>query len=356
MITILTTLLTTIIVLSVLILVHELGHFFMAKLFRIRVDRFSIGLPPRLIGKKVGETDYCISAVPFGGYVKMAGMVDESFDKKQIEKEPKPWEFRSKPWGQRFLVLLTGSVMNLLLAYGIFAAATLIQGVAEVKSTFIGKVIEGRPAERAGLKANDRIIRLNRKSIQNWNQLTQIVHASPGIPLLFEWMRGDSVLSATITPVKEKEDIREVGLVGIMPQYEMKKVGLFHSLRKAGEDSYYFVKLIIVYIYKLIIGSESFKSIGGVISIYKIVGDSSKYGLSGLFLFMAFFSLSLGILNLLPFPVLDGGYILMLCIEGIMRREIPLKVKIIVLQVGWVLLIGLMLLAVRNDILRFFNK
>jgi regulator of sigma E protease len=350
------TVLATIFVLSVLVFIHELGHFLTAKLFKIRVERFSIGYPPRLLGKKVGDTDYCISAIPFGGYVKISGMVDESMDKKQLEQPAQPWEFRAKPRIQRFAVVVAGSVMNLLLAFGIFVAATWIQGVAVPEGTVLGQVFEGKPAALAGLKPKDRIVRVDGKEVVSWDELTQKVHSSADKPLRFEWKRGDSLLSATITPVRDKivsnGDLRDAGLIGILPQYEIKKVGFFRSVGAGSTNFYYLAKLVLNSVAHLITGKESLKSLAGPVFIAKMAGESARSGIGVLFEFMALLSLNLGILNLLPFPVLDGGHVLILLIEAVIRRELPIKAKMFVQQVGMILLIGLMLVAVYNDVLR----
>lgn len=254
------TLLATVFVLSVLVFIHELGHFLTAKLFKIRVERFSMGYPPRLFGKKLGETDYCISAIPFGGYVKIAGMVDESMDSKQLESPPQPWEFRSKPRFQRFVVVAAGSIMNLLLALAIFSAATWIQGLPKPQGTILGQVFEGRPAAKAGLKPGDRIVRVEGKEMSAWDQLTDVVHSSPNKSLRFEWKRGDSLLSASITPLPEKivdkGDLHEAGLIGITPQYEMQKVGFFRSIGYGSTTCYYLAKLVLTSVGHLVTGKE----------------------------------------------------------------------------------------------------
>jgi regulator of sigma E protease len=350
------TVLATIFVLSALVFIHELGHFLTAKLFKIRVERFSIGYPPRLLGKKLGDTDYCISAIPFGGYVKISGMVDESLDKKQLEQPAQPWEFRAKPRIQRLAVVFAGSFMNLVLALAIFIGATWIQGIPEPDGTILGQVLEGKPAALAGLKLKDRIVRIDGKEIVSWDQLTETVHSSANKPLNFEWKRGDTLLCATITPIKDKVvsngDLRDAGLIGILPQYSIKKVGLLGSVRAGSKSFYYLTKLVLNSVVHLITGKESLKSLAGPVFIAKMAGESAKSGIGTLFEFMALLSLNLGILNLLPFPVLDGGHILVLFIEAVIRRELPIKVKMFVQQFGMVLLIGLMLLAIYNDVLR----
>jgi regulator of sigma E protease len=354
-----TTLLATVFVLGVLVFVHELGHFLSAKAFKIRVERFSLGYPPRLTGKKIGDTDYCVSAIPFGGYVKISGMVDESMDTKTLSGPPQPWEFRSKPWLNKFIVILAGSVMNLVLAYAIFVASTWVQGVPEVKGPWVGEATVDMPAAASGIRAGDRISRVDSTDIASWEQLTGIIHSSPGKSLKVQWTRGDSSFGAMITPVRHeiatRDGVSEVGLIGISPLTEMRKVGPFQALAKASENYYYFVKLICVSFYRLIIGRESMKSLSGPLFIAKLAGDSAKSGIGALFEFMAILSLNLGLLNLLPLPVLDGGHLLILSIEGILRREIPVKAKIVIQYIGMFLLFGLMLFAVYNDILRIFK-
>jgi len=354
------TVLAAIFVLGVMVFIHETGHFLTAKLFRIRVDRFSLGLPPRLFGKRIGETDYCISAIPFGGYVKIAGMVDESLDKKELKEEPKPWEYRSRPWIQRVLVVLAGPLMNIGFAFVIFVTATLWYGVGEISGTWVGSVVEEHPAEQAGILLEDRIIAVEGKEVTSWEELAEIIHGAPGQILKIEWMRGDSLFVAEMTTVIEKieveGEIQEIGLIGIGPRVEMRRVGFWKALVNGGEVVYGITKLVLVSILKLITGRESLRSLAGPVFIAKMAGESARSGLGTLFLFMAFLSLNLGILNLLPIPVLDGGHILFLGIEGIIRRSIPQKLKLIVQQVFLFLLLGFMMFIIYNDILRVIHK
>jgi len=355
------TVLATVFVLGVLIFIHETGHFLTAKLFRIRVDRFSLGYPPRMVGKKIGETDYCISAIPFGGYVKIAGMVDESLDKKTLGEEPKPWEYRSKPWIQKALVILAGPLMNVGFAFVIFVAAALWYGVGEqVPGTQVGSLVEGMPAQQIGMLSGDRIVAADGKDVTSWEELAEIIHGAPGQILKIEWMRGDSLFVAEMTTAVEKMEIegeiQEIGLIGIGPRVEMRRVGFWKALVNGGEVVYGITKLVLVSILKLITGRESLRSLAGPVFIAKMAGESARSGLGTLVVFMAFLSLNLGILNLLPIPVLDGGHMLFLSIEGILRRPIPQKLKLIVQQVFMFLLLGFMLFIIYIDILRVIHK
>jgi len=355
------TLLATVFVLGVLIFVHEVGHFLVAKLFKIKVERFSIGYPPRVIGKKIGETDYCISAVPFGGYVKIAGMVDESLDEEKLKEEPKPWEFRSKSSIQKILVVMGGPLMNIGLAFVIYFAATLNYGVPDTSGpVYVGSVVPGNPAAKTGILPGDEIIAVNGKKVTTWDELTKIIYSSPGKPCELSWMRHDSLFTAKVTPIKEKMvvhgDIREVGLIGISPKFKTKKVGVGTAVVNAGMTTYYLTHLVIVSIVRLIEGKESIRSLAGPIAIAKIAGESARSGWGSLIGFLAFLSLDLGLLNLLPIPALDGGHVMFLGIEGVIRKEIPIKVKLIIQQIGMFLLIALMIFVVYNDIVRLIHK
>jgi regulator of sigma E protease len=356
------TILATIFVLGVLVFVHETGHFLSAKMFRMRVDRFSLGYPPRLAGKKIGDTDYCISWIPFGGYVKIAGMVDESLDKKSLAEKPEPWEFRSKPWIQKVIVVAAGSLMNIALAFFIFTAETLHHGIDEISpDSVVGEVMEGKPAQLAGIHPGDRIVRIDGQSVDTWEAMAGIIHGIPGKTVRIEWLRNDSLFSADVTPQKEKivgeEENKEVGLIGIVgPSFTTRRAGLFEAVSHGAQFTYYLSKLVIVSFGKLITGKESLKSLAGPVLIAKMAGESARSGLETLIAFLALISLNIGILNLFPIPVLDGGHLVFLAVEGVIRREVPIKIKLIVQQAGMVLILGLMVFVIYNDILRIFQK
>ena len=355
------TLLATVFVLGVLIFVHEVGHFLVAKLFKIKVERFSIGYPPRIAGKKIGETDYCISAVPFGGYVKIAGMVDESLDEEKLKEEPKPWEFRSRSSIQKILVVMGGPLMNIGLAFIIYFVATLNYGIPDISGlAYVGSVVPGNPAAEAGILPGDKIVAVNGKKVNTWDELAEIIHSSPGKPCKLNWMRHDSLFTAKVTPIKQKivdnGDIREVGLIGISPKFRMKKVGIGTAFVNAGKTIYDLTHLVIISIVKLIEGKESIRSLAGPVFIAKMAGESARSGWGSLIGFLAFLSLDLGILNLFPIPALDGGHVMFLGVEAIIRKEIPLKVKLIIQQIGMFLLIALMIFIVYNDIIRLVHK
>ncbi len=169
-------LISTIVILGVLVFVHEFGHFIAAKLCGMRVDVFSIGFPPRAFGKKIGDTDYCVSWIPFGGYVKIAGMIDESFDTEFINKPPQPWEFRAKPIWQRIIVISAGVIMNVVLALGIYSALAYVHGRTVYDTTEVGFVFAGSVADSAGFKPGDRVLSVNGKPVADWDGLRRAIY------------------------------------------------------------------------------------------------------------------------------------------------------------------------------------
>ena len=352
-----TTIIATVFVLGVLVFIHELGHFLVSKIFKIRVERFSLGYPPRMIGKKIGDTDYCLSWIPFGGYVKISGMVDESLDTEALEKPPQPWEYRSKPWIQRILVIFAGPLMNIIFPFLVFLAGVLIYGIAEPSlESRLGELVPDMPAAEAGLKSGDHIIEAGGQELTLWQEMTEIIRSSPDKKLSLKWMRGDSLLSSDIIPRPETLVVdgeeKIIGQIGVWPEFQMKRVGIIRAVGQSSVMVYDLCEMMLSTIGKLITGRESIKSLAGPVGIAKMAGDHARAGFASLISFMAFLSLNLAILNLLPIPVLDGGHLLLLGIEGVIRRTIPLKVKLVVQQVGMFLLLALMVFVIYNDIIK----
>ncbi|MCI0493618.1 RIP metalloprotease RseP [candidate division KSB1 bacterium] len=415
--------------LGILVFIHELGHFILAKLVGIRVERFSLGFPPRMFGKKIGDTDYCVSWVPLGGYVKMSGMIDESMDKDSIKGEP--WEFMSKPIYQRFLVILAGPLMNILLAIFIFGTIAYFMGlkeplgvmVGEIKSQnvsivtqlqpgdlvleinnqpiktlsdfenqvklpdaaieftversgqnvttrfpaayvdsieislppVIGSFQEDLPAKNSGLQIGDRIVAINGIPVKTWSELTSIIHDSPGQPLRINWVRNGILDSTKIVAAKKDIQGKEIGLIGIGYAVLEKELNFFQAMGHGFNYSWYITRLIGKSIKMIVSGEQKIKeAFAGPIMIAKLAKDSAREGESNFIAFIAFLSLNLGLLNLLPIPVLDGGHIVFLAIEAIIRRPISTKVKLVVQQIGMVLIIALMLFIIYNDIRRLW--
>ena len=352
-----TTILATVFALGVLIFIHEFGHFIAAKAFGMRVERFSLGYPPRLIGKKIGDTDYCISGIPFGGYVKITGMVDESLDTKTLEGPPQPWEFRAKPWYQRMIVVFAGAGMNLLFGLIFFIVLAWTTGEI-VNEARIGSVISGKPAEMAGFQEGDRILSVNDVPVTTWEDLTREIRNSTETPLSIEIERKGVIFDLSVIPEiqtiqnqdGEPVEIPTIG-IGVM----LRKTTFTKAVVQGSQAAYGICKLILESLWKLISGQESVKSLGGPVAIAKMAGDSARAGFGVLVSFTALLSINLALLNLLPLPVLDGGHLLILSIEGVVRKTIPTRAKLVIQQVGMALILGLMLFVIYNDILRFIT-
>jgi regulator of sigma E protease len=428
-----------VVTLGVLVFVHELGHFLAAKATGMRVDRFSIGFPPRAFGKKIGETDYCISWIPIGGYVKIAGMIDESFDTEHLDSPPQPWEFRSKPVWQRTIVISAGVIMNILLAVVIFWGINYAQGKIIRETTEIGYVAENSPAETAGLQAGDKILRINATPVEKWSdilnliyienmgddinflvqrkgveiekhlsrssipeptevsfgivpsqteivvnavepgkpadqiglkpmdvitslngtpirfdsKIRDIVQANAGHPIRIEWRRDGQAMSGTITPT---EDGR-IG-IGYGARYTGPTTRVEYSLLEAFpegvKDLVSMSGLFARQLWQLVTGKAAFsQSVGGPIKIAQMATQSAEMGPISYFGFMALLSISLALLNILPFPALDGGHLMFLVYEGIFRREIPVRIRLALQQAGLFLLLAFMVFVVINDIINF---
>ena len=435
---ILTSLIAVVIVLGIMILVHEWGHFIVARLCGVRVEIFSFGFGPRLWGRKRGATDYRLSALPLGGYVKMAG------DNPSEERAGEPDEFLSRPRWQRALIVLAGPTMNLLttvlLYAGIFyfaglpmdaymlrpvelagvlknspaAAAGLqvgdrIVGLNELQNptweqaqtavvrlqpgselrlqverggeslavnvpvndprqiegvlgypkmpAIVDQVQLGMPAERAGLQAGDQILELNGQMVQTWYQVSEAIRGSNGKPLQIVVQRGDRQLHLQVKAVQVQGRGGEmVWQIGMLNRGERiyRRLGLVDSVEYGALNSWGLGRQIVGIVGQLFTGTVSIRQLQGVIGITREAGQAVKRGPVDFVNLMAVISLNLGILNLLPIPILDGGHILMLSVEGVIRRDLSVTVKERFVQVGMVFLLIILAIVMYNDVLRFF--
>lgn len=451
----LNTLFYFIITIAILVFVHEFGHFIAAKLSGMRVDVFAIGFGQRLLGynKKTGfslgslpkdinlegNTDYRICLLPLGGYVKVAGMIDESFDKDFLNHEPKPWEFRSKSTGKKLFVLSAGVLMNVLLAFVIFWGINYTKPFQHLKTTTIGYIppksalefaglqtndkiisIDGNnvnywdeilnyiyikklgeeftisvernnkildlqlqskllqvdrksglllfpretkvfvadvnsntPAFNAGLKKNDTILYVNKQEIISSFQLIDIISSNPEKELEFVIKRNLDTLKLTVIPNKDGK-IGILSGIYIYAPVEIERFNFIQAGIKAFDDCYQNVTLFFTIVYKVITGKVEFaNAFGGPIRIAKIAAQTADVNLLSFINFIALLSLSLAIINILPFPVLDGGHIIIVMLEGILRREISPKVKIVIQNIGFIILLLFMAFVIYSDIMNY---
>jgi regulator of sigma E protease len=438
-----------VITISILVFVHEFGHFIAAKICKMRTDVFAIGFGKRLFGWNLkkgftfgalpkdydgeGTTDYRISLLPLGGYVKIAGMVDESFDTDFAGKTPEPYEFRAKPTIQKLFVISAGVIMNLLLTIFIFWGVIFFNGVVkpsttsiahienseftkkagfqnkdkiltingvkvndyediimnlgknaskpieavvmrngqEVKLNFSGdlvadaavkgvlvypwimplasEVLSNSPAEEGGMKKGDLIVSLNNQEVERSEDAIKIIEANKEKTIRFVVLRGDNTVELKITPSSSGK----IGVSMGQGPIAFYKFGLLESLGQG------FVKIkdmtvtTLTAIKEVITGKSDFKkSFGGPIQIAQFAKSAADSGGFAFFDFLALLSLSLAILNILPFPVLDGGHFVIILLEGIFRKEIPIKIKIAIQNVGFVLILILMAFILYSDILK----
>ena len=442
-----------IITIGILVFVHEFGHFAAAKLCGMRADVFAIGFGKRLFGwNKIsrftfgdlpkdfdgqGNTDYRLCLLPLGGYVKIAGMVDESFDVEFADKEPQPYEFRAKPTWQKVIVITAGVLMNLLLALIIFWGANFFQGKQVTKTTTVGYVDPNSLADSVGFKAGDRILSVNGENVDNWEDLnaelfintlghnlevklerdgknillriqrsripedmadrflipkglsrpiiksvmakspaskagimpediflelnntpvytstkaTEIISSNKNRLIPIKLLRGTDTLNITATPGSN-------GILGVTighdfkGKIDFKKYGIFESFYRGWLDIAKMTNLTFTMLGKVIAGEIEFgKAFGGPVKIAQFAAKSADTGILSFLYFLALLSLSLAIINIMPFPVLDGGHLIIILIEGITKREIPIKVKVAIQNTGFVILLLLMAFIIYNDIL-----
>ncbi len=351
---------STIVVLGILVFVHELGHFIAAKLVGIRVETFSLGFPPKIVSKKYGETEYCLSWIPLGGYVKLAGMMDESMDNEFVSEPIKDYEYRAKKWWEKVFVTSAGVIMNLLLAVLIFTIFTFQTGIPnEINDPIINGIAKGMPAEKAGLQSGDEIKSINGYEIEKWADMTEMIHNCPNQEILLEYIRNDEIKLVKITPKLEQTvvdgKIMDVGLIGISAKIDYRPANFGEAISSGFNTTYFWFKLTVSSLGMLIKGEESVKNVGGLIQIGQLAGESAKNGLMSLFSLIAILSVNLAFINILPIPALDGGHIIIAIIEGIIRRELNVKIKMVIQQVGTFILLGLIVLVMINDAFRLFN-
>jgi regulator of sigma E protease len=425
-----TNLFAFVIVLGFLIFVHEAGHFLFAKLFRVRVLIFSLGFGKRIVGFTRGDTDYRVSLIPLGGYVRMAG------DSPEETSGVDPQEFLAKPKWQRFLILLAGPAMNVFIAVAFLTGLNM--SPTEVTKDFpaiIGSVSPDKPAAKAGLRVGDRIVEAAGEPIATWEDLRMAISVRPDSPVVLKYVREGQVRTATLTPERELTDFGSAGKAGIgpfiepligraapgsaaeragfrpgdriveaggkkitqwwpdldgvleaaakngttvvvlrdgqrltlnlpkqsspdeaypgfIPPTEIRHFGFVDALRESIDQNLRMLKLVFVTIGRLFRAEGSVQDFSGPISIARISGEMLRTGWQAVIFLMASISLQLGVLNLLPVPVLDGGHIFILLLEGVARRDFSVRVKERIQQLGFALLAALMIVVLYNDVIQ----
>jgi len=353
-----TTLFSFIVVLGILIFFHELGHFVVARLLGVGVDKFSLGFGPRLFGKKIGRTDYIISAMPLGGYVKMVGEEPNA----DIAPEDIPFSFTHKNVFKRILIVAAGPFFNFLLAVIIFFVIFQSYGAGILKPA-IGDVEKDSPAYQAGLQKNDKIIEIDGHAIESWEEMAKIITECNGKSLALTVLRGESIFTANVIPKQISgqsifgEEIKRY-VIGIKSSGDVFIRGLnpFQAFSESIVQTWKISKLVVISIVKMIQGNIPVKSIGGPIMIAEMAGQQAREGAVNFVFFIALLSVNLGILNILPIPVLDGGHLVFFFIEAATGHPVSIRVREIAQQAGIFILIALMIFVFYNDISRIFSN
>lgn len=356
-----TTAFAFVLVLGILIFVHEFGHFIVAKLFNVKVLKFSLGFGPTMFGKKIGDTEYVVSALPLGGFVKMLG--------ENLEEEVSPLDetraFSHKPVWQRFCIVFAGPASNLLFTVLLLSTIFMVAGLPILgPSSMIGEVSADSPGARAGLMAGDIVKEIDSRAITDWSDVYHLVTESGGKPLTIMVERGDGAL-VTVTATPEETAIKnEFGEVtgqgyrlGIARQMnvEFEPASISQAIDAGFGQTVEMTKKTLLGIWKMVQRIIPASEIGGPILIAQIAGKQLQSGWLDFFYFMGFLSVNLGILNLLPIPVLDGGHLVFFSLEAVRRKPLTREIQEKMQLVGIVLLVSLMVFAFYNDILRIFT-
>jgi len=347
---------SVVILLGVLIFVHELGHFLLAKSLGVGVLKFSLGFGPKLFGRKVGETEYMISLVPLGGYVKLLGESETDEVMPQDEKR----SFMRQHVSKKISIVVAGPLFNFLFAVVAFAFIFIV-GVPHL-TTEIGSVQPGSPAEASGFRAGDAVLSIEGKEVTRWTDLAEIITTSEGRELVVQVKREGAPRELRVRPevtktkniFGEEVDSWKIG-VGASKNTFIERQNPVRALWSGIEQTWTITELTFVSIVKMVQGVVSPESLGGPILIAQMAGAHVKKGIMNFVFFMALLSINLGVLNLFPIPVLDGGHLLFFLIELITGKEVNIKWRERAQQVGFFILVMLMIFVFYNDIMRIFG-
>ena len=339
-----------ILILGSIVAIHEFGHFIFAKLANIYVYEFSIGMGKKIFGKKKkgGETEFCVRAIPLGGYVMIAGEDVED------EKIPKNRQMCNKNFIQRFLVLFAGPFNNFLFAFLILLISAIFYGAVST-TPIIGNVVTDYPAFNAGLESGDLLLSLNGEKVNSWDQGLVKLQTTNGEMVVFEVEKSNgNIVKYEVTPVEVTDEEGNTSYkYGISPEYK-KEYGFGKSVSYAFKRTISLFGSMVDTLKYLFTGKVGVNQLSGPVGIFTIVDSQAKEGLEAVLYLVAYLSINVGIINLLPFPAFDGGRILFLIIEKVFKKPVSKKVENMIHSIGFMLIIGLLIYVTFNDILRLF--
>jgi regulator of sigma E protease len=335
--------LATVFGMGLLVFIHELGHFMMAKKFKIRVEKFAFGFGPEIVGYTYGETRYSICAIPLGGMVKMPG--------EDIENSSgAPDEFLSQPWYRRLIIAFFGPFMNYVLAIILFVIVIMTWGVGKPSDLpVIGETIEGYPAQTAGLKAGDRVVKINSIEVKSWEEMANAIHNYPDQTVKLLVVRDDQEIQLALSPKKDPGSGQ--GVICIVPQVEIEKVGFIRSVDLSTRMVVFQSVYTLKYLWEAATHGQK-PEVAGPVGVVQILAKAAKTGWDSLLHLLAVISVALGLFNLLPIPLVDGGHIFLSLVEGVTRR--PLNRKLIQVSnfVGLFIILSIFVFATYSDLAR----
>lgn len=345
------TLLGLLIVLGVVVFVHELGHFLSARWAGVRVNTFSIGFGPAIIKwhDKRG-TIWKIACIPLGGYVSIYGQED-MFDRKKykdLPAEKKKGHYLSAPAWKQFIIIASGVAMNFILAWFIYSAIFMFQP-KNVQLPVIGQVIQESVAFNAGVKPGDIVVSIDDETVTNWGEIIIAKELAANRNAKVVLSRGNDLVTVELAPAERW------GLIADGSKTELRKKGFFDGLYAGARETYYQSKTLLVVLKQIITGERSSKQLGSFITIAEVSGKAMSMGFFALLAIIALLSVNLGIINLLPLPVLDGGYLVLLIIEGITGKKLEGRAMEIAIMCGWIFILFIFALTMWNDIARVFG-
>ena len=336
------TILAAIFVFGVLVTVHEFGHFITAKMTGMRVDEFAIGFGPKIYQQKDGETLYSLRAIPLGGYNKIAGM--------DPDDPVEPNAFNSKPIPARMLVILAGALMNFILPIILFSGIFMVEGRMQlVNEPVLGTVVDEMAAARAGLKAGDRIVTIDGKNVETWTDVVLNLRKAGTKEVTLTAERNGVQQTYRMTPMFDKDAGRP--LIGVSPKFSKESLGFFGSIK----EGFIYTKNIglsmVSGLYRIVSGNAP-ADVAGPIGVAQMAGQVAEKGLLPLMNFVAFLSINLGVINLLPLPALDGGHFVLLLLEALRGKPLGGKAMTNIQMVGVALILALTVFSTFKDITR----
>jgi len=345
-------------VLSVLIAFHEWGHFLAARWLGVKVLTYSIGFGPKLWRRQSGDTEYCLSAIPLGGYVRLFG--DDPNE--AVEPSAQAQAFLFQPTASKLAIVAAGPFFNLLLAFLFFFGLHLV-GMPQ-HMPVLGEIAPDKPAMQAGFQAGDRVVSIDGVPVKKWEEMTDLIEQRAGRSLQVIVLRSGVRTTLTVVPDTVEKPTLPFGEVRRVGQIGVRDGGVFETVRFGPLDAFtqglamtgHWTYLTVVSLGKMVQGAVPLKEVGGPILIAQVSAKAAEAGFSNLVLFMAIISVNLAVLNILPIPVLDGGHIFFFLIEAVIGRQITLRTKEMAQRVGIALLLMLMILAFSNDIMRIFGS